>query len=1051
MSALLAHLLLAVPAVAQTPSQYYTKPQVYGNRPNPGNEYDLGPIGVTGIEARIYRGVTVTVEGTQESTPAHGKFDKGDTIVGVNGVPLKGKNPFVALGTALTEAEATDGVLTFDVTKGREGQLRDVALKIPVLGAYSKTFPLNCAKSKKIIQQAAEFYSGRDRLKEHTFLNGLACLFLLSTGDGAYAPRVKEYLSQFLASDGRVKGIGEHTWHNGYNGVACAEYYLRTGDQSVLPLLQYYCNDARDRQAYGIGWGHWGRSVNPAYEAGGGLMHCAGNQVLLTLLLGKMCGVDVDDKTLLGALRHWYRFAGHGAIPLADQRYWHIFRSAGRDGATACVMHVASHAKGDVTIYKKAKEYLAMSALTSWPDRAYNWEVYWHSLAGHFMLEYNPRMYHTTMQRFRWRYDLGRQASGAFYGHVDHPSLKPDHLGISLALAYTAPLKTLCITGAPRSRYAKDFTLPERLWGTEADLAFLTSKHHKDFYKYGEEEEIHIPFWQLPIRLRYDPGQVKTLSLNMMLKNVRHARCTVRMAAAKALCMNKRSAELEALLRDPDPRLRRAALDGINDNRPWFTGPVVGNYALRADEFTPAMAEAITKMLSDLDEAWFVVDGALNALSHAPVGLIETNIPNILKWTAHEEWWLREAAFNALMGLKDDEQLFRKQLPVAIDVMIREYRYNPRHKMVTQLQGVLRKVGSDSVVGKMLVEGFTRAARESKVLADVAGHPRSREGTTNIVEVALLTCRSAPEAATILAAALAETGRLQSLDTDSVMKLVKAPDGKIQDRFIGLYPALNAVDPKQKQQLTDLLYDVFRPELIKRLASGEKKNEAALIDTIVELTRLKQPIAGWQTIGTPKPADRIWRYTSFDPLTEKDKVHPRLWERFRTATVPPGMDTWYLPKFDDGKWKSGKTPIGVGEFKAHGHGRMWTATPDHSFKNKTDWGDGEFLLMRTTFEVGDADLDYDYYRIMILTAKGYTIYLNGNKIRSYPWSSHFPRYEKIVLTEALGKHLKKGVNSLAVYCMAGYEQDKKTGEYHPIGQMDLWIEGLKKGELGLKK
>ena len=84
-------------------------------------------------------------------------------------------------------------------------------------------------------------------------------------------------------------------------------------------------------------------------------------------------------------------------------------------------------------------------------------------------------------------------------------------------------------------------------------------------------------------------------------------------------------------------------MDGINDNRPWFTGPTVGRYALAADEFTPAMDEAISKMLSDPDEAWFVVDGALNALSHAPIELIEKNIPNILKWTTHEDWWLRTA------------------------------------------------------------------------------------------------------------------------------------------------------------------------------------------------------------------------------------------------------------------------------------------------------------------------------------------------------------------------------------------------------------------------
>ena len=73
------------------------------------------------------------------------------------------------------------------------------------MGAYSKTFPLHCDKSKKIIKQAAEFYSGKDRLKEHTFLNALACLFLLSTGDDAYVPRVKEYFSQFLSPDGSVK------------------------------------------------------------------------------------------------------------------------------------------------------------------------------------------------------------------------------------------------------------------------------------------------------------------------------------------------------------------------------------------------------------------------------------------------------------------------------------------------------------------------------------------------------------------------------------------------------------------------------------------------------------------------------------------------------------------------------------------------------------------------------------------------------------------------------------------------------------------------------
>ncbi len=1038
--------LVAPCTAAPAAADYYTEPQVYATRPNPAGERELGPIGATGIEARIYKGVKVTVEDTQPNTPAHGKFDKGDIIVGVNGVSLKGKNPLVVLGTALTAAEATDGVLAFDIKPGKDGKVKKVTIKIPVMGAYSKTFPLKCAKSNKIIKQAAEFYSGKDRLKKHSFYNALACLFLLSTGDDAYVPRVKEYLSQFLTKDGRVTGVGEQTWDNGYNGIACAEYYLRTGDKSVLPILQYYCDDARNRQYWGKAWTHWGQGINPGYEGAGGLMNAAGNQVLVTLLMGKACGVNVDEKTLLGALKYWYQFAGHGAIPVTDTRSWFAFRSAGRDGATAAAMQIASGAKGDVSIYKEAKEYLSMSCLTSWPSRAYNWEIIWHSLAGAFMLEYDPAMYYQTQQRFRWSFDLRRQASGAFSYPGGHPSLDTTDAGISLALAYTAPLKTLRITGAPRSKYAKDFTLPKRLWGTKADRAFLTSKHHPDFYKYGKAEEIIVPFQQLPVGLR--AKNVSQLPLKTMLKNVRHGRYAVRLGAAKALRMNKHFGELEKLLRDPDPRLRRAGLDGITDYRPWCGSLVWGRNALKAEEYTSGMIEGITKILADPEEAWYVTDGALLALHNAPVDAIKKNIPKILPWTTHEDWWLRESAFMALMGLQRDDALFLEYLPTLIDMYVKEYYANPNINMRTKLTQALQQKTNDSPAGKLITAGLVRAALESKVLPDVGENRRSQEGTYNVIQAALACSKHAPEAAVELAEALVRGGRLETLDADNVMKLLRAPDGHVSDRYVGLYPALQTVPPQQKKRLGDILFNDFRPKLIKRLGTVDKKTESKLIDMIIDLTKLKKPIAGWQAIGTPKPAERIWRYHSFDPLTAKDKLHPRVSKRFRDVTLPAGMDKWYMPGFDDSKWKSGAAPIGVGVFKAHGHGRGWTATPDHSFKNNSDWGDGEFLLMRTTFDV--TDLDYDYFRIRLLSDQGYHIYLNGHKIHSFVWFQHFPRYENIVLSEAARKHLTKGANTLAVYCNVRYEQDKETGEYHAVGQMDIAIEGMKKEELGLE-
>lgn len=45
---------------ASRPSEYYSEPQIYSNRPNPNNEMAFcGSIGVTGIETRIYKGVAV--------------------------------------------------------------------------------------------------------------------------------------------------------------------------------------------------------------------------------------------------------------------------------------------------------------------------------------------------------------------------------------------------------------------------------------------------------------------------------------------------------------------------------------------------------------------------------------------------------------------------------------------------------------------------------------------------------------------------------------------------------------------------------------------------------------------------------------------------------------------------------------------------------------------------------------------------------------------------------------------------------------------------------
>ena len=460
------------------------------------------------------------------------------------------------------------------------------------------------------------------------------------------------------------------------------------------------------------------------------------------LLLGKECGVKVDDETLNGALTFFYHFTGHGALPVTDTRNLFILRSGGKDGGVAAAMQIACLAKGDVSIYKQARDYLSKSALTSWPARAYNWELIWHSLAGPLVRDFDADLYFKTMHRFEWCFDLHRQPSGAFWFDPGHPSLDPTDGGISLALGYTAPLKTLQITGAPRSKFAKEFTLPEHLWGVKADEAFLSTENVPGFDKYGKKEEMNIPYYDLPTQLR--PNDVSKLPLDTMLKDVRHWRYSIRLAAAKALAMNKRYDELVKLLHDPDPRLRRAGLDGIIDYKPWCGFLCWGPRALKAKDYTPAMVKGITDILANPNEAWFVTDGALLALYNAPVDAIEQNIPRILPWTTHGEWWLRESSFSALLGLRKDDGLLLKSMPTLVDMYVKEYDTNPNMNMRKLLCQTLQQKGNDSPVGKAIIAGLVRAVLESTILPDVGKNRRSQEGAFNVVQAALTCSKLAP-------------------------------------------------------------------------------------------------------------------------------------------------------------------------------------------------------------------------------------------------------------------------------------------------------------------
>jgi len=1005
---------------------YYTEELKYQTRPNPAGERFFGVIGTTGLKVRVYPGVVLKVEEMMPASPSEGKFAKGEILTGINGTTLKGLDPFVAMGNALTKAEAADGRMVFDVTSADGKTQRKETVTIPVLGAYSKTWPLDCPKSKRIIDEAAAFYSNPEKFKEGGIPGALGCLFLLSTGDDKYLPRVKAYFDAFPRD---VKAIGDHTWNNGYNGIACGEYYLRTGDKSVLPILQYYCDDAKERQMFGCGWTHWGRGIWPAYVAGG-LMNPAGAQVLTTLLLGKECGVNVHEQTLLGSLRFFYRFAGHGTVPYGDHRGEGGLGSNGKDGMIAAAMQIAAGASGDVTIYQKASQYLAMSMIESYESLVCGHgdngrgDGIWRGITTSYLMKEKPALFRQSMDRLTWWHDLSREPGGSigiatldFYGSAVGSS------GPGMGLSYTAPLRTLRITGAPRTKFSRKYTLPENLWGTKADLAFLSIEHNPKYLKYGPEDPAHVPYYALGGAYHQPEKDLKTLPRDVFLKNVYHRNDMIRTQAGKALRAVGAFDDLEKLLQDPDPRVRRAALDGMIDYNYWFG---IGNNTIPTDKFTPAMVESITKMLSDPKESWWVIDGALLALKFAPAKDIQQNYKLIEPWTKHSDWWLREAAFMALSGLEKDDALYVKILPALLTIATSEYHTMPRERMMNHLNAALQQEKPESDSGKLILAELRKAVSTSEIKSG----DRSPEGAHNVIETLKICLQNDPTLAVALATALQR--RFSDLKTGDIVGIVAAPGANPAGQPFGFFAVLEKLDSKQRKELTDILFTVYRPEIIKRLRSYkdyEESHKAGIVNTIIDLAKLRNPTAGWKPIGKVPSSELVWRFKSFDPIVEKDRVPTREKTRFREIQLTDDLKDWFKPEYDDSKWKSGRAPIGTGLYKQG----------DVSFANQSDWGKGEFIVARTTFEV--EKLDYDSYRLSILNPQGFHVYLNGQRIAEYGWWQNHPHYAP--WSAVAPEHLKKGTNFIAVYSNVEYDERTKA----PFGQVDCLIEGLKHSDL----
>jgi hypothetical protein len=348
--------------------------------------------------------------------------------------------------------------------------------------------------------------------------------------------------------------------------------------------------------------------------------------------------------------------------------------------------------------------------------------------------------------------------------------------------------------------------------------------------------------------------------------------------------------------------------------------------------------------------------------------------------------------------------------------------------MMQHLNAALQQKKPDSEAGKLILTALRKGVDTGEIISG----DRAPEGAHNIIETLKVCLQNDPTLAPALATAL--QARFSQLKTGDIVGILASPGANPAGQPFGFFAVLDKLDPKQRKELENILYTAYRPEIAKRLKAKDYAEEAhrpGIVSTLIDLAKLRNPAAGWKPIGKVPSSELVWRFKSFDPIVEKDQVPTREKTRHRDIQLPDDLKDWFKPEYDDSKWSSGRAPIGLGLYKAG----------NDSFPNQSDWGKGEFIVARTTFEV--EKLDYDSYRMSILNPQGFKVYLNGHPIVGYGWWQTNPHYAPWPLGPGEVAHLKKGTNVIAVYTNVEYDGTTKA----PFGQLDCYFEGLKESDL----
>ena len=931
----------------------------------------FGPVGI-GIELHPPAFV-MKVKNVEKGSPAEAtaRLKAGQIIESINGEKLKDIDPRIQLGNIITRAEATDGKVTLAVRDSEKAPIQEVTVVIPVLGAYSETWPVNCKKSDKIVRDLA------DRIAQNGWqgridLNGPQMMFLLSTGEETDLNVVRKWIKKTHFGEPSTRTYG---WFVGWGAAPIAEYYLRTGDESVLPMMQRIA-DAVRMTMYHDGWG--GRGI-PGHHMG-----IAGTGVLEFLLLARQCGVEVGERMLQAALPHFYRHAGKGVNPYFGGRPEGGFTDNGKNGRLALAMcaAVGLDPAGERGVYAKARDIAAMHSFysTSYMLHGHTGggigEV-WRSQAMGLMIDKKPAHYRRFMNSRTWWYDLSRRYDGSFgvLGGGSYDNKGASWVGPSMGLTYTAPRRKLVTFGA-KSKFAKPHKIPARAWGTAADDDFLNleaaADEHGKVRNYDHETVENDSAIAVDRKIR-EPE----ISDEELLEIVRPPQHLFRNSAATRIYEDKRFHLIPQLLKDNDARVRHVGVTAmpmpVVSSRPERCKP-----GFPQEKITPEVLSHLYGMLNNPEESWFVVDQVLLRLSRRPGAELAPHTDRIISFLGHREDWLRHSALTALAPLALHKETYKKVL-AAMEREVPSFVRAPRG-LGAMVKGL---VDADPAIQEAAVAtlGEIYLAYPGRSANPPGGlHPLSESWYLNALAGFI---KDAP-------------GGLDALYEVSKKRY---PEQILP--YSGHYLSTADLDdsPKVKKALQAIILEELVPEhigrhwpnLAKAARGGSIGGWREPIDQLVALYQ-KAGVEGyeWTAFGTDRH-DNEWEYFSFEPKEEGPQWADERKNRYREVTCPEGMENWFAKDFDAkaAGWKKGKAPISNYDNKLPGKGDYIGKGCTSSIcgcgdPGKTLW-EKEVLLVRRTFDLPPLREGYRYRLLVggaahVYTGDGYCVYLNGRKL-----------------------------------------------------------------------